>query len=167
MIGHEITHGFDDQGRKYDSDGNLKDWWTEADAKNFKERADRLMEQFNGYLVVDSLHVKGELTLGENIADLGGLLVAYDALQKTLEGKERPLINGFTPEQRFFLGFSQVWRVNSRPEALRLQVNTDPHSPGRFRVIGTISNIPAFMKAFNGKEGDPMINDAAKRVVIW
>jgi len=167
VIGHEITHGFDDQGRKYDADGNLKDWWTEADAKNFKERADRLVEQFNGYLVVDSLHVKGELTLGENIADLGGLLVAYDALQKTLEGKERPLIDGFTPEQRFFLGFSQVWRVNTRPEALRLQVNTDPHSPGRFRVIGTISNIPAFMKAFNGKDGDPMINDAAKRVVIW
>jgi len=167
VIGHEITHGFDDQGRKYDADGNLKDWWTEEDAKNFKERADKLVEQFNSYLVVDSLHVKGDLTLGENIADLGGLLVAYDALQKTLEGKVRPLIDGFTPEQRFFLGFSQVWRGNSRPEALRLQVNTDPHSPGRFRVIGTIANIPAFIKAFNGKEGDPMINDAAKRVVIW
>ncbi|MEO6693760.1 MAG: M13 family metallopeptidase, partial [Ignavibacteria bacterium] len=167
VIGHEITHGFDDQGRKYDADGNLRDWWTEADAKNFKILADKLVEQFNGYLVDDSLHIKGDLTLGENIADLGGMLVAYDALQKTLEGKERPLIDGFTPEQRFFLGFSQVWKVNTRPEALRLQVNTDPHSPGRFRVIGTISNVPAFMDAFNGKKGDPMINNDEKRVVIW
>lgn len=167
VIGHEITHGFDDQGRKYDADGNLKDWWTEDDAKNFEERADKLVAQYSSYQVADSLNVKGELTLGENIADLGGLLIAYDALQKSLEGKDRPMVGGFTPEQRFFLGFSQVWSVNARPESLRLQVNTDPHSPGKFRVIGTISNVPAFMKAFNGKEGDPMINDSQKRVVIW
>lgn len=167
VIGHEITHGFDDQGRKFDADGNLKDWWTDEDAKKFKERADKLVKQYNGYLVIDTLHVNGELTLGENIADLGGLLVAYDALQKSLQGKDKPMIDGFTPEQRFFFGFSQVWKGNSRPEALRLQVNTDPHSPGKFRVIGTLSNIKAFMDAFNGKEGDPMINGQDKRVVIW
>ncbi|MEO8210589.1 MAG: M13 family metallopeptidase [bacterium] len=167
VIGHEITHGFDDQGRQYDGDGNLRDWWTEADAKNFKERADKLAAQFSQYLVIDSLHVKGELTLGENIADLGGMITSYYALQKSLEGKEKNLIDGFTPEQRFFLGFSQIWRNNTRPEALRLQVNTDPHSPGKFRVIGTMSNMEEFMKAFNGKPGDPMVRDASERVVIW
>ncbi|MDQ3020465.1 MAG: M13 family metallopeptidase [Bacteroidota bacterium] len=167
IIGHELTHGFDDQGRLYDGDGNLRDWWTEADAKNFKARADKLAAQFSRYLVIDTMHVKGELTLGENIADLGGMVTSYYALQKSLEGKEKKIIDGFTPEQRFFLGFSQIWRNNSRPEALRLQVNTDPHSPGKFRVIGTISNMEEFMKAFNGKPGDPMVRDAGERVVIW
>ncbi len=167
VIGHEITHGFDDQGRKYDAEGNLKDWWTDEDAEKFTARADKLVKQFNSYLVVDTFHVNGELTLGENIADLGGLIVSYHALQKTLKGKDEVLIDGFTPDQRFFLGFSQIWRVNSRPEALRLQVNTDPHSPGKFRVIGTISNVQEFMKAFNGKPGDSMINDEIERVVIW
>jgi putative endopeptidase len=107
------------------------------------------------------------LTLGENIADLGGLIVAYYALQKTFEGKEKLMIDGFTPEQRFFLAFSQVWKSNSRPEALRLQVNTDSHSPGKFRVIGTIANMQEFMNAYNGKPGDPMINSDDKRIVIW
>lgn len=167
VIGHEITHGFDDQGRKYDGDGNLRDWWTEEDAAKFEERAEKLVKQYNGYLVLDSLHVNGELTLGENIADLGGMIIAYYALQKAIEGKDIQPIDGFTPEQRFFLGNSQVWRTNSRPEALRLQVNTDPHSPGKFRVIGVISNMEEFMKAFNGKQGDPMINSPAERVVIW
>lgn len=167
VIGHEITHGFDDQGRKYDGDGNLRDWWTEEDAAKFEERAEKLVKQYNGYLVLDSLYVNGELTLGENIADLGGMIIAYYALQKAIEGKDIQPIDGFTPEQRFFLGNSQVWRTNSRPEALRLQVNTDPHSPGKFRVVGVISNMEEFMKAFNGKEGDPMINSPADRVVIW
>ncbi|MEO8665632.1 MAG: M13 family metallopeptidase [Ignavibacteria bacterium] len=167
VIGHEMTHGFDDQGRKYDGDGNLKDWWTEEDAAKFKERADKLVAQYNSYVAIDSLHVNGELTLGENIADLGGAIVAYYALQKRLEGKEQPLIDGFTPEQRFFLSFAQVWRLNSRPESLRLQVNTDPHSPERFRVIGTVSNMEEFMEAFDGNPGDPMVNTGDNRVVIW
>ena len=167
VIGHEITHGFDDQGRKYDADGNLKDWWTADDAAKYKVRSDKLVKQYNGYYVTDSVHVNGELTLGENIADLGGLVTAYYALQKSLEGKEKPLIDGFTPEQRFFLSFSQVWRLNSRPEALRLQVNTDSHSPEKFRVVGTISNMEEFMKAYGGNPGDPMINTGDKRVVIW
>lgn len=167
VIGHEITHGFDDQGRKYDGDGNLKDWWTDEDAAKFKEQADKLVAQFGSYLVIDTMHVNGQLTLGENIADLGGIIIAYHALKKTLEGKEKQLIEGFTPEQRFFLSFSQVWKGNSRPESLRLQVNTDPHSPGKYRVIGTIANVIEFMDAFGGKPGDPMINTDANRVVIW
>lgn len=167
VIGHEITHGFDDQGRKFDSDGNLKDWWTESDAENFKKRADKLAEQYSEYIAIDSLHVNGRLTLGENIADLGGMTASYYALQKTLKGKNINPIDGFTPGQRFFLAFSQVWRSNSTPEALRLQINTDPHSPAKFRVVGTISNMEEFMKAFNGKPGDPMVRDANERVVIW
>lgn len=166
-IGHEITHGFDDQGRKYDGEGNLKDWWTESDAKNFKERADKLVKQYSGYVATDSLHINGELTLGENIADLGGLLIAYDALQNANKGKELKPIDGFTPEQRFFLAFSGIWKSNMRPEVIRLLVNSDTHSPNKFRVIGTLSNVPYFKDAFNGKDGDPMINDITKRVVIW
>lgn len=167
VIGHEITHGFDDQGRKYDGSGNLKDWWTETDADNFKKRADKLAEQFSGYIAIDSLHVNGKLTLGENIADLGGLTTSYYALQKSLKGKNINLIDGFTPEQRFFLAFSQVWKANVTPEELRLQVNTDPHSPGKFRVLGPMSNMTEFMNAFNGKPGDPMVRNAEERVVIW
>ncbi len=167
VIGHEMTHGFDDQGRKYDAEGNLKDWWTEEDAKEFEERADKLVQQYDGYVVMDSLHVNGRLTLGENIADLGGLIISYRAFQKVMEGKDKSPIDGFTPEQRFFLSYSQLWRVKSRPEVLRLLVNTDSHSPERFRVIGVISNMEEFMKAYNGKEGDPMVNSGDKRVVIW
>ncbi|MBV6477525.1 MAG: Neutral endopeptidase [Ignavibacteria bacterium] len=167
VIGHEITHGFDDQGRKYDAEGNMKDWWTKEDASKFTERADKLVKQYNEFLVVDDLHVNGQLTLGENIADLGGIIIAYYGLQKTLEGKEKQLIDGFTPEQRFFLSYSQLWKVKSRPEAIRLQIKTDPHSPGKFRVIGPISNLIEFMKAFNGNPGDPMIRSEKERVVIW
>jgi len=167
VIGHEISHGFDDQGRKYDGDGNLKDWWTEEDADKFKVRAEMLAKQYSGYQAVDSLHVNGKLTLGENIADLGGMLISYHALKKTLSGKDVALIEGFTPEQRFFLAYSQLWKENRRPDAVRLQVNTDPHSPGRFRVNGVMPNMTEFMQAFNGKPGDPMVNDAEKRVVIW
>lgn len=166
-IGHEITHGFDDQGRKYDGEGNLKDWWTENDAKNFKERADKLVKQYSGYVATDSLHINGELTLGENIADLGGLLIAYDALHIANKGKEIKPIDGFTPEQRFFLAFSRIWKSNMRPEVIRMLVNSDTHTPNKFRVTGTISNVPYFKDAFNGKDGDPMINDISKRVVIW
>ena len=167
VIGHEITHGFDDQGRKYDGEGNLADWWTESDAVKFKERSDKLVAQYNSYKVADDLNVNGELTLGENIADLGGLIVAYYGLQKVLEGKERKLIDGFTPEQRFFLSNSQVWRTLMRPETMRLIVTTDSHSPGEFRVTGPLSNMEEFMKAFGGKPGDPMIKTGEERVVIW
>lgn len=167
VIGHEMTHGFDDQGRKYDGDGNLRDWWTQQDADNYKLRADKLAKQYSGFVVLDSLHVNGVLTLGENIADLGGMLISYHALKKTLSGKETELIDGFTPEQRFFLAYSQLWRENRRPDAVRLQVNTDPHSPGKFRVNGVVPNMTEFMQAFKGKPGDPMVNSPDKIVVIW
>jgi putative endopeptidase len=167
VIGHEITHGFDDQGRKYDGEGNMSDWWTESDAVKFKERADKLVEQYNNFKVAEDLNVNGELTLGENIADLGGLIVAYYGLQKALEGKERKLIDGFTQEQRFFLSNTKVWRTLMRPETMRLLVTTDSHSPGEFRVTGPMSNMEEFMKAFGGKPGDPMVRTGNERVVIW
>ncbi len=167
VIGHEMTHGFDDQGRKYDGDGNMRDWWTQQDADNYKTRTDKLAKQYSSYVAIDSLHVNGELTLGENIADLGGMLISYYAFKKTLSGKDNMLIEGFTPEQRFFLAYSQLWRENRRPDAIRLQVNTDPHSPGEFRVNGVMPNMKEFMNVFNGKPGDPMVNDAEKIVVIW
>jgi putative endopeptidase len=167
VIGHEMTHGFDDQGRKYDGEGNMRDWWTQQDADNYKTRTEKLAKQYSSYIAIDSLHVNGELTLGENIADLGGMLISYYALKKTLSGKENELIEGLTPEQRFFFAYSQLWRENRRPDAVRLQVNTDPHSPGKFRVNGVMPNMKEFMNAFNGKPGDPMVNDSVKRVVIW
>lgn len=167
VIAHEITHGFDDQGRKFDGEGNLKDWWTESDSKNFKERTDKLVKQYSGYVATDSLYINGELTLGENIADLGGALIAYDALQNSLKGKDIKQIDGFTQQQRYFLAFSRIWKSNMRPEVIRLLVNSDTHSPNKFRVKGTLSNVPSFKDAFSGKDGDPMINDITKRVVIW
>ena len=167
VIAHEITHGFDDQGRKFDGEGNLKDWWTESDSKNFKERTDKLVKQYSGYVATDSLYINGELTLGENIADLGGALISYDALQNSLKGKDIKQIDGFTQQQRFFLAFSRIWKSNMRPEVIRLLVNSDTHSPNKFRVKGTLSNVPSFKDAFSGKDGDPMINDITKRVVIW
>ena len=166
-IGHELSHGFDDQGRQYDSKGNLTDWWTEQDAKNYLERAKVVEDQYNAYTVLDSLHVNGKLTLGENLADVVGVSAAYDALQRALAGKPRTLIDGFTPEQRFFLAYAQARRGNARDEALRLQIRTDPHSPGRFRVNGPLSNMPEFAKAFGCKEGDPMVRPANIRARIW
>ena len=136
VIGHEMTHGFDDHGRQFDDRGNLRDWWTADDAAHYKERADRVAQQFSSYTVLDTLHLNGRLTLGENIADLGGLAVAYHALQKALAGKPRERIDGFTPEQRFFLSYAQVWRELMRPEGLRTQVLTNPHSPPMWRVNG-------------------------------
>lgn len=166
-IGHELSHGFDDQGRQYDSKGNLLDWWTEQDAKNYLDRAKVVEDQYNAYTVLDSLHVNGKLTLGENLADVVGVSAAYDALQRALAGKPRTLIDGFTPEQRFFLAYAQARRGNARDEALRLQIRTDPHSPGRFRVNGPLSNMPEFAKAFGCKEGDPMVRSANIRARIW
>ncbi len=167
VIGHEMTHGFDDQGRQYDADGNLRDWWTADDASRYKERADKVAAQFDAFEVPGGLHVNGKLTLGENIADLGGLAVAYAALQKALEGKPRTTIDGYTPEQRFFLSYARVWRSTMRPEALQNMVKTNPHSPAMFRVNGPLSNLDEFRKAFGCQEGDAMVRAADQRARIW
>lgn len=167
VIGHEMTHGFDDQGRQFDAQGNLTDWWTPESAKRFTEASAAIVKQFSGYVAIDDLHVNGELTQGENIADLGGVKIAYAALQKALAGKPATKIDGFTPEQRFFLSWATVWRTNMRDEALRLQVNTDPHSPAKLRVNGPLSNLEEFKKAFDVPEAGPMQRPAADRVAIW
>lgn len=168
VIGHEITHGFDDQGSQYDKDGNLRNWWTEEDLAEFRRRAEVLVRQYSEYVALDDLHVNGELTLGENIADLGGLRIAYLAFQRATAGQPRgPDARGFTPEQRFFMSFVQAWRGNIRPEALRLQVNTDPHSPARFRALGPLGNLPEFRAAFGCSEGDALVRPEAERAEIW
>jgi len=167
VIGHEITHGFDDQGRHFDAEGNLAEWWTPEDAARFEVRARKMAEQFSSYEVLPGVKVNGELTLGENIADLGGVSLAYEALQRSLAGKERKLIDGFTPEQRFFLSWAQVWRTNMRENALRQQVAVDPHSPGNIRAIGPLVNVQPFYDAFGIKEGDPMWRKPEDRSKIW
>ena len=165
VIGHEISHGFDDQGSKSDPNGNLISWWTPEDRAKFEERAQCVVDQFNGYEVVDGLNENGKLTLGENIGDLGGLNIAYTALQEALKKHPQGKIDGFTPEQRFFLGWAQVWAAKSTPQAERNQVLTDPHAAARWRVNGPISNMPEFAQAFGCKTGDRMVR--AKSCVIW
>ena len=167
VIGHEMTHGFDDQGSQFDAVGNLENWWTAESAKRFKERTTAIVKQFAGYTAIDDLHLNGELTQGENIADLGGLKIAYAAFKKATAGKPAVKIDGFTPEQRFFLSWATVWHTNIRDAQLRLQVNTDPHSPANFRVNGPVSNLPEFYDAFNVPENSPMRRAAAERVTIW
>jgi putative endopeptidase len=167
IIGHEFMHGFDDQGSQFDAQGNMKSWWTAEDRKRFEERTHKMVEQYDRFVAVEDLHVNGKLTLGENIGDMAGVTMAYHALQQALAGKERQKIDGFTPEQRFFLAWAQAWRRNYRPESLKLQVNTDPHSPSKFRVMGPLANMPEFAAAFSCKEGDPMVAPAATRVTIW
>ena len=168
VIGHEMTHGFDDQGRNYDKDGNLIDWWTAEDAVRFKERADKLVDQYDQIIVIDTLHANGRFTLGENIADHGGLLVAHQAYLNSLKGKETPApIDGFTNEQRFFLGYATLWGQNIRPEEIRRRTKIDPHSLGKWRVNAALRNIATFYAAFDIKEGDPMFMAPADRVVIW
>ncbi len=168
IIGHELTHGFDDEGAQFDADGNLKNWWTEADKANFKKKTDMLVKQFNGYIAIDSMHVRGELTLGENIADLGGLTISYYALKKSMEGKPVPAkIDGFTAEQRFFIAWAQGWRGTMRPEFLKNMVQTNPHSPGNFRGNGPMSNMQEFYDAFGVKEGDKMYRPKVERAEIW
>lgn len=167
VIGHEFTHGFDDQGRRSDGDGNLRDWWTPEDARQFSERAQRMIDQYNAFNPIDNLHLQGALGLGENIADLGGLTVAFRAYQNATKDQPKQTIAGFTPEQRFFIGWSQVWRIKFRDEALRQQVITGPHSPGMYRVLGVLSNMPEFYDAFEVKEGDGMYRDEEVRVKIW
>ncbi len=168
VIGHEMTHGFDDQGAKFDANGNLENWWTDEDYAKFKERTDCVVKQFDAFEVEPGLHQIGARVVGESVADLGGLTVAYAAYQKSLQGKPRPpVIAGFTPEQRFFLGWAQIWAQNIRPEAARLRVATDPHPLGRFRVNGPLSNMPQFAQAFQCKAGDPMVRPPEKRCQIW
>jgi putative endopeptidase len=167
VIGHEMTHGFDDQGRKYDGEGDLRDWWTPEDATQYKERSDRVATQFDNYVAVDSVHVNGKLTLGENIADLGGLKLAYIAMERAYAKEPRTKIGGFTPEQRFFLSWAQVWRQNIRPAFARTLALTDPHSPSRWRVNGPLSNLPEFAKAWGCKPGDAMVRPPEQRAEIW
>ena len=169
VIGHEMTHGFDDQGRQFDALGNLRDWWTADDAQRFKDRAGRVTAQFDAYTVVDSTtHVNGRLTLGENIADLGGLKVAYAAFQHSLAGKPRPpAIDGFTPEQRFFLAWAQIWRAKATDQYLRNQVVVDPHAPARWRGMGPLSNLKEFAEAFGCKTGDSMVRPDSLKATIW
>ena len=171
VIGHEMTHGFDDSGRHFDARGNLRDWWTAEDAKRFLERGRKIVSQFDSYVAIDSVHVNGRLTEGENIADLGGVKTALSALEsalsrQTMEEREKK-IDGLTQEQRFFLSYAQIWRSNVRPEYLRLVLNVDPHSPAPFRVNGPLSNLPEFAKAFGISEPSPMIRPADERVQIW
>jgi predicted metalloendopeptidase len=168
IIGHEMTHGFDDEGSQFDAQGNLKDWWTPEDKKNFEARGVCVASQFDGFFVEDKLHENGKLVEGESIADLGGLAISYAAYQKSLEGKPRPKdIDGFTPEQRFFIGYAQSWEENMRPEYSRMLTNVDPHPLPKFRVIGPLSNLPAFAKAFGCKAGDPMVRPPGDRCTIW
>ena len=168
VIGHEMTHGFDDQGRQFDAKGNLKNWWTRQDAENFKKKAEVLVAQFNSYTVLDSLHVNGKLTEGENIADLGGVSISYQAFESTLKGKPRPpKIDGFTPEQRFFLAWAQMWRENDRPEALRQRIIVDPHAPNQYRCNGPLSDFPPFYQAWGVRPGDGMYRAGRVRAKIW
>ena len=167
VIGHEMTHGFDDQGRQFDKDGNLKDWWTAEDAEAFNKLADKLVAQFDSVIVLGDTHANGRFTLGENIADQGGLRVAFTAYQNSLNDKERKDIDGFTPEQRFYLAYANVWAGNIRDEEILSRTKTDPHSLGRWRVNATLRNLQPFFDAFNVKEGDKMFRAVDERVVIW
>jgi putative endopeptidase len=167
VIGHEMGHGFDDRGRQFDPQGNLRDWWTTSDVERYKVQADRVRAQFDGYTVIDTLHVNGSLTLGENLADLGGLNVAYAAMEKAYANESRNPVGGFTPEQRFFLGWARVWRNLQTNEDLRTQVQTDPHAPAKWRINGPMSNMPEFKAAWGCKDGDALVRPEAARAKIW
>ena len=167
VIGHELIHGFDDEGRKSDGDGNIRDWWTEEDNQRFVDRAQVLIDQFNKYNPIDSMHINGTLTLGENIADLGGLIITYYAYKILLDGKEAPIIDGFTGDQRFFLGFAQVQSEIRRDKSLRQRLLTNPHSPCKYRCNGVVSNMPEFYEAFNVSPGDSLYRSDEIRVKIW
>lgn len=167
VIGHEMTHGFDDQGAQYDGDGTLRNWWSPADLATFKSRTDKVVREFNAFNPLDTMHIKGALTLGENLADLGGINVAYEAYKKTKQGQSNTKIDGFTGDQRFFLSFAQVWRGAYTPEAMAQQLTTNPHSPGKYRTLGTVVNIDAWYTAFDVKPGDKMYLAPADRIKIW
>jgi putative endopeptidase len=169
VIGHELTHGFDDQGRKFDPQGNLRDWWTDQDGKEFEKRVSCVADEYSGFVAVDDLHLNGRLTLGENTADNGGARIALMALHQLIAqdktSKAAETIDGYTPEQRFFLGFGRVWCQKQTPELSRMLVTVDPHSPGRFRVDGVVQNMPEFQQAWSCKTGQPMV--AANACRVW
>lgn len=167
VIGHELTHGFDDQGCKFDGDGNMVNWWTEEDKKKFDARTAVLRDQFSSFVAIDTIHVNGQLTLGENIADLGGLTMTYYAYKKSLNGAKSPVIEGYTGEQRFFIAWAQAWKIMMRPEYLKQMIATNPHSPGNFRANGPLSNMKEFYEAFNVKEGNKMYRPAEQRAEVW
>jgi len=164
VMGHELTHGFDDQGRQFDAEGNLRDWWTPEDVKEFEQRADCFIKEYSAFTPVDDVHLNGKLTLGENTADNGGVRLAFMALMKSTEGKPQPKIDGFTPQQRFFLAWGQAWCQNERPEMARLLAQTDPHSPARDRVNGVLGNMPEFREVFACRAGQPLVHAPACRV---
>jgi putative endopeptidase len=169
VIGHEITHGYDDQGRKYDADGDLRDWWSEVDAREFEARAKVIAEEYSEFEPLPGAKINGLLTRGENIADLGGVRIAYEALKRRLKDGRTPRtkIDGFTPEQRFFLSYAQVHRIKIREDELRRRLTVDPHSPGRFRVLGPLANVPEFWAAFKIPQGSAMRRAEERRVEIW
>jgi putative endopeptidase len=167
VIGHEMTHGFDDQGSQYDEVGNLVNWWTKEDGVKFKAKTNQVVTQYNAFTVLDTLHLNGDLTQGENIADIGGISIAFDAFKMTKQGKSNEKIDGFTPDQRFFLGYAQSWRENNRDEIVRMYVNVDPHSPAKYRVNGPLANFDPFYTAFGIKEGDKMYIKPENRAKIW
>lgn len=167
VIGHELTHGFDDEGRQYDKDGNLKDWWTKEDAAKFTMKSKAVIDQYNAYVAIDTFHINGALTLGENIADIGGLAIAFDAFRMTQQSRDGKLIDGLTPEQRFFLSFATIWGIKLKDEFMKVLAKTDVHSPAEFRVLGPLSNFTPFYEAFKLKKGDNMWKDAEDRIVIW
>ena len=167
VIGHEISHGFDDQGRRYDGRGNLADWWTPGDNAEFQRRAQALVQQYSSYTPIDGMHVNGELTLGENIADLAGVAMAYRAYQLSLAGKSAPILDGYTGDQRFFLGWAQSWSRKYRDDEMRKRLLTDPHSPSEYRANGVVSNLPQFYAAFDVKPTDKLYVAPGKRVRIW
>jgi putative endopeptidase len=167
VIGHEITHGFDDMGSRFDASGNFANWWSEEDRAEFERRADVLVDQYDGYRVVGDLPVNGRLTLGENIADLGGLTIAFEALRVAIGDMVGPLIGRLTPAQRFFLSFARVWRSNETDEYLRLNVQTDPHSPPMFRCNGALGNLDEFARAFDLDDDDPMMRAPNVRAKVW
>lgn len=167
VIGHEMTHGFDDQGCQYDADGNLRNWWAPEDKRKFDEKAAVVIRQFDSFTLLDSMHVNGRLTLGENLADLGGLSIAYEAFKKTAQGKGNEQIDGFTPDQRFFLSWAQVWRANTRPEEMAQRIATDPHSPNEFRCNGPLSNMPEWYAAFNIQPSDKNYRPDSVRARVW
>jgi len=167
VIGHEITHSFDDQGAQYDKDGNVKNWWAKADYEKFKAKTQQVVDQYNLFTVLDSVHVKGALTLGENTADIAGVAIAYDAFKLTEQGKDTTKLDGFTPDQRFFISIARIWRVKTTDEFLRMYVNTNPHSPARWRVNGPLMNFTPFYNAFNVQPGDKMYKPENERITVW
>jgi putative endopeptidase len=167
FLAHELIHGFDVNGRRYDGSGNLRDWWQKSDEEEFRRRAEVLVEEYNEFVPIDSSRLNGRLTVAENMADLGGVSIAYQAYHNSLAGRKAPVIDGLTGDQRFFIAWGQIWAEKIRDEELRRRIVVDPHSPGKYRVNGVAANMVEFYEAFNVRVGDPMYRDEMNRVTIW